>query len=794
MSKFLDSNGVAYLWGKVKEHVAGKVPTKTSQLENDSGYLTEADVPDAVTVDSALSATSTNPVQNKAINTALAGKVDKVSGKGLSANDYTTAEKTKLSGIAEGANKTTVVNNLTSTSTASALSAAQGKALKDMIDNIDVSGGNGLPEGGEPNAMLVTDADGATKWDQRTHWAEPGAKQILHTAEIVSEEMPFMEYITINKGSVYTVEVDGMTYQLTAVASDLFSDGVMLENELFKLTTITDVDTINLLGFNAFLNVSTELVGKSFTVTTGMPEIYPNAVYTESVVDIVRAPLSEVAAGDEVIAVVDHRKYECVAGGIEQMGLTLVTVGNQSILGVGEDTGEPFVLAMVPPDLVESMGGRYAQLSYLGENERFSFGLYGQPEIVHKLDAKYLPDGYGSGSADSTNAVSVKDFGAVGDGVTDDTNAIRAALAASSNVYAPEGVYLISSQLTFRDNDCRFRCDGEIKVDHCVAFHIMTHRNDLYIRRISTVGWATGEAGQIGSAGNSPYYNNIEIGTTDHLLMGIWLSPNGEGIAYTNVKFKEIRAEFCINFNPTNKTGSFINENTFTGGALVGGYPIYISKNGATDPFNGNKFYNIGLEGCSKGMKLEFFQFNEFHGCRFSKWENSWDTFIEFGEDANRNTFNYTGFVFANQLVQNGENPEYYNYFDGLIKYTDDATDGVDIGKRGYFAKNQMIIKDCDRYYDYVDINQTVDLSTQPFAIEGRTYNVTATEGTELVLTLPRGYWYGDATFFYVNLICEGTPNVVLRHPEGFMAALTEPGLYKVQCNDVRGWFAHKLV
>lgn len=35
----------------------------------------------------------------------LSGKVDKVAGKGLSTNDYTTAEKTKLAGIADGANK-----------------------------------------------------------------------------------------------------------------------------------------------------------------------------------------------------------------------------------------------------------------------------------------------------------------------------------------------------------------------------------------------------------------------------------------------------------------------------------------------------------------------------------------------------------------------------------------------------------------------------------------------------------------------------------------------------------------
>ena len=34
---------------------------------------------------------------------ALGGKVDKVSGKGLSTNDYTTDEKNKLAGIATGA-------------------------------------------------------------------------------------------------------------------------------------------------------------------------------------------------------------------------------------------------------------------------------------------------------------------------------------------------------------------------------------------------------------------------------------------------------------------------------------------------------------------------------------------------------------------------------------------------------------------------------------------------------------------------------------------------------------------
>ena len=44
-------------------------------------------------------------VQTTTLTTELAKKVDKVRGKQLSTNDYTTAEKNKLSGIAEKANK-----------------------------------------------------------------------------------------------------------------------------------------------------------------------------------------------------------------------------------------------------------------------------------------------------------------------------------------------------------------------------------------------------------------------------------------------------------------------------------------------------------------------------------------------------------------------------------------------------------------------------------------------------------------------------------------------------------------
>mgnify|MGYP006925810660 FL=1 len=91
---------------------------------------------------------STNSQQNEAIkelSTALQAiqaivstlqrdKVDKVSGKALSTNDYTTDEKNKLAGIAAQANKTNIVNNLTTSAAGSALDAQQGKVLKDALD------------------------------------------------------------------------------------------------------------------------------------------------------------------------------------------------------------------------------------------------------------------------------------------------------------------------------------------------------------------------------------------------------------------------------------------------------------------------------------------------------------------------------------------------------------------------------------------------------------------------------------------------------------------------------------
>lgn len=162
--KYLDSEGLLYFWQKITSAFVKKDGNKVLSTND---YTTDektklagiAEGATNVTVDTALSSTSTNPVQNKAVNTALGNKVDKVSGKGLSTNDYTTDEKTKLAGIEEGATNTVIVDNVTSTSTTSALSAYQGKVLNDKIAAINTNMED-LGAGDMLKSVYDTDASG----------------------------------------------------------------------------------------------------------------------------------------------------------------------------------------------------------------------------------------------------------------------------------------------------------------------------------------------------------------------------------------------------------------------------------------------------------------------------------------------------------------------------------------------------------------------------------------------------------------------------------------------------------
>lgn len=92
----------------------------------------------------------------------LNGKVDKVSGKGLSTNDYTTAEKNKLAGIATGANKTVVDSDISTTSTNPVQSKAVG--LKFQGVDSEISGINSVLKNKPNLADVYTKTDINSKY------------------------------------------------------------------------------------------------------------------------------------------------------------------------------------------------------------------------------------------------------------------------------------------------------------------------------------------------------------------------------------------------------------------------------------------------------------------------------------------------------------------------------------------------------------------------------------------------------------------------------------------------------
>ena len=113
-----------------------------------------------------------------ATKTELAGKVDKVEGKQLSTEDYTTAEKTKLSGIDTGA-QVNVQSDWDETDTASdsyinnkptlATVATSGSYndLSDVPSSLAITGGTGISIQESPTELIIsTNFDPASKADK----------------------------------------------------------------------------------------------------------------------------------------------------------------------------------------------------------------------------------------------------------------------------------------------------------------------------------------------------------------------------------------------------------------------------------------------------------------------------------------------------------------------------------------------------------------------------------------------------------------------------------------------------
>ena len=179
-----------------------------------------------------------------------------------------------------------------------------------------------------------------------------------------------------------------------------------------------------------------------------------------------------------------------------------------------------------------------------------------------------------------TGLISVKSYGALGDGSTDDTDAIQTAINSGDTIYFPKGTYLISRPIEISEKSSWSLYAQDASFDYS---------GDDYAFRIS-------------AAVNC----NLEIGEI--------ISKNGGGIAFISTDVNKWTQYVRLSFNYIECLSDCIyirvssgwsNENQVYGGRFAGGNNgVRIDYKGR-DVINGWKFYNCGIEGVDNGFLLD---------------------------------------------------------------------------------------------------------------------------------------------------------------------------------------------
>lgn len=94
--------------------------------------------------------------------------------------------------------------------------------------------------------------------------------------------------------------------------------------------------------------------------------------------------------GNTYTVVWNGTAFSCTAVMANIDGLDAVYLGNGIVIG-GEDTGEPFGIAVLPPDMMEEMGGATGMILPLDGSTDATIAITGGYLAVKKIDEKYLP-------------------------------------------------------------------------------------------------------------------------------------------------------------------------------------------------------------------------------------------------------------------------------------------------------------------------------------------------------------------------------------------------------------------
>ncbi len=232
-------------------------------------------------------------------------------------------------------------------------------------------------------------------------------------------------------------------------------------------------------------------------------------------------------------------------------------------------------------------------------NKALGFDGDGNPVAVPLTGSMAAPDftAVGTGAVTRTShdkfsdMVSIKDFGAVGDGLTDDTLAIQKALGAHNAVLVPEGIYIVNSAICLKQGQMLAGLGDKsvLQTSSNIAIIEMTE-SYATLKNMKLVGGSVG----IKLFGESaPCVNNSVTDIT------IWQAGTGillDGYTDSN--------------NPTywnNFDRVLVAQPSQNG--------IHLTKTGAGDTPNANRFhqcrvYSLGADITGHGLYVEYGQYN----------------------------------------------------------------------------------------------------------------------------------------------------------------------------------------
>lgn len=222
--------------------------------------------------------------------------------------------------------------------------------------------------------------------------------------------------------------------------------------------------------------------------------------------------------------------------------------------------------------------------------------------------------------------INVKDYGAKGDGVTDDTAAINAAHAATpegGRLWFPPGSYRTTAPITIT-RQVSVDMAGRITADHSgTALKLSGLGLSTYYQGVHTINVARktvnhADTDSVGLEISGCYNQTVTVLHASWFTVGVLLtSPFGKGCVYNQVYLQALKDNLVgvrlkgLRTGPTDSESQWPNQNTFIGGRIswglgttdrtnARGIQVGTSATGEYLP-NGNVFINMSIEDVGSG-------------------------------------------------------------------------------------------------------------------------------------------------------------------------------------------------